>query len=103
FRCDDALKTQTAELYEELGLDLPSAFRLFMKRSLQVRGLPFPVCEEVKRPRAVEEMSAAEFSAMLERGYQQSLRGEGVPADEVFAQLEKKYGSNIYNRCGNCK
>lgn len=92
FRCDTDLKNKTAELYEGLGLDLPSAFRLFMKRSLQVQGLPFPVSMNVPRLRAVEEMSGAEFDAMLEKGYQQSLRGECRPAEEVFSELESKYG-----------
>ena len=31
FRCDSELKEKTTALYESLGLDLPSAFRLFMK------------------------------------------------------------------------
>lgn len=92
FRCDADLKNKTAELYEGLGLDLPSAFRLFMKRSLQVQGLPFPVSMNVTRPRAVEEMSGAEFDVMLEKGYQQAMMGQGRPAEEVFRDLEQKYG-----------
>ena len=30
-----------ADIYEKLGMDLPTAFRMFMKKSKQVRGLPF--------------------------------------------------------------
>ena len=30
-----------ADIYEQLGMDLPTAFRMFMKKSKQVRGLPF--------------------------------------------------------------
>ncbi len=41
FRADKALKQEVAEIYEKLGMDLPTAFRMFMKRSKQVRGLPF--------------------------------------------------------------
>ncbi|MBP5159645.1 MAG: type II toxin-antitoxin system RelB/DinJ family antitoxin [Lachnospiraceae bacterium] len=41
FRADKALKQEVAEIYEELGMDLPTAFRMFMRRSKQVRGLPF--------------------------------------------------------------
>ncbi|MCR5685670.1 MAG: type II toxin-antitoxin system RelB/DinJ family antitoxin, partial [Lachnospiraceae bacterium] len=29
------------DIYEQLGMDLPTAFRMFMKKSKQVRGLPF--------------------------------------------------------------
>jgi DNA-damage-inducible protein J len=41
FRADKALKQEVTEIYEQLGMDLPTAFRMFMKRSKQVRGLPF--------------------------------------------------------------
>lgn len=38
---DKALKQEVSDIYEQLGMDLPTAFRMFMKRSQQVRGLPF--------------------------------------------------------------
>lgn len=41
FRADKALKQEVAEIYETLGMDLPTAFRMFMTRSKMVKGLPF--------------------------------------------------------------
>lgn len=41
FRTDKALKQEVSDIYEQLGMDLPTAFRMFMKKSKQVRGLPF--------------------------------------------------------------
>ena len=41
FRIDDDLKTQAREIYEKLGLDLSTALRIFLKRSVAVRGIPF--------------------------------------------------------------
>ncbi len=41
FRADKALKQEVAEIYEKLGMDLPTAFRMFMAKSKMVRGLPF--------------------------------------------------------------
>ncbi len=41
FRIDDDLKTQATEIYEKLGLDLSTALRIFLKRSVAVRGIPF--------------------------------------------------------------
>ena len=43
FRADKALKQEVTEIYEKLGLDLPTAFRMFMARSKMVKGLPFDV------------------------------------------------------------
>ena len=41
FRIDDELKEQATEIYDKLGLDLSTAMRIFLKRSVAVRGLPF--------------------------------------------------------------
>ena len=41
FRADKSLKQEVTEIYESLGMDLPTAFRMFMKRSILERGLPF--------------------------------------------------------------
>ena len=41
FRADKTLKQEVADIYNQLGMDLPTAFRMFMNKSKQVRGLPF--------------------------------------------------------------
>ena len=41
FRADKALKQEVAEIYEKLGMDLPTAFRMFMVKSKMIKGLPF--------------------------------------------------------------
>jgi DNA-damage-inducible protein J len=41
FRADKSLKQEASEIYESLGMDLPTAFRMFMKRSVMEKGLPF--------------------------------------------------------------
>lgn len=41
FRADKALKREVSEIYESLGMDLPTAFRMFMIRSKIEKGLPF--------------------------------------------------------------
>jgi addiction module antitoxin, relB/dinJ family len=57
FRADKKLKQEVADIYEELGIDLPTAFRMFMKRSKQVRGIPFDLTlpeQSVTRADAIE-------------------------------------------------
>ena len=41
FSADKALKQEVSEIYEKLGMDLPTAFRMFMAKSKMVKGLPF--------------------------------------------------------------
>lgn len=40
-RIDDELKAQASAVFEELGIDLPTAVRMFLKRSVLVNGIPF--------------------------------------------------------------
>ena len=42
-RVDQALKTEAEKLFSDLGLDIPTAVRLFLKQSLINNGLPFAV------------------------------------------------------------
>ena len=41
FQADKELKQEVTEIYEQLGMDLPTAFRMFMAKSKLIRGLPF--------------------------------------------------------------
>lgn len=43
FRADKALKQEVTEIYESLGMDLPTALRMFMNKSRMVKGVPFDV------------------------------------------------------------
>lgn len=43
FRIDDELKTEAAKVYERLGMDLSTAMRIFLKRSVMENGIPFPM------------------------------------------------------------
>ena len=43
FRADKQLKQEVSEIYEALGMDLPTAFRMFMTKSKMVKGIPFDV------------------------------------------------------------
>lgn len=43
FRIDDDLKTEATAIYEKLGIDLSTAVRMFLKRSVMENGIPFPM------------------------------------------------------------
>ena len=40
-RVDEDLKAQAAKIYENLGIDISTAIRIFLKRSVMVGGIPF--------------------------------------------------------------
>lgn len=46
FRTSDELKRQTRHVYDRWGLSLSEAFNLFMRKSVEVGGLPFDLRPE---------------------------------------------------------
>ena len=42
FRSDKTLREDCVAIYEAMGMDLNTAFRMFMERTRMVKGLPFP-------------------------------------------------------------
>lgn len=45
-RVEDNLKEQAMALFERLGLDLPTAIRIFLKKSVAENGVPFELKEK---------------------------------------------------------
>lgn len=63
-RVDKTLKEQTASIYDAIGIDLPTAIRMFFKRSVMVGGLPFDVRIAAMKRNADEDRALAAFDAM---------------------------------------
>ena len=91
FRIDDNLKNSAVDLFSKLGMDLPTAIRIFLTRSVQVRGIPFPmqlpdedasssvVISAMKRmsdtalQNGISEMSLGEINAEIDAVRQEQL------------------------------
>ena len=63
-RVDEQLKEDVTNIYEELGMDLPTAIRIFLKRSVQEKGIPFSmklsdIQRDNKAVSAMQRMSQA--------------------------------------------
>lgn len=59
---DSDLKKASQELYADLGMDLSTAVTIFLKQSLRVQGIPFPVTREI--PNADTIAALKEFDDM---------------------------------------
>jgi len=66
-RVDDELKNQANAIYNELGMDISTAVRMFLKRSVVVGGIPFDTRVNSQAPTvssSVDDMP--NFSMVLE-------------------------------------
>ncbi len=57
---DEKLKSQAEDLFSDLGMDLTTAFTIFVKQSIREQGLPFSVCRDYndETKRIIEEASS---------------------------------------------
>lgn len=59
-RMDNDLKAAAEALYEELGMNLSTAFNIFVRQSLRERGIPFKITEGTPSKETVSAMLEAE-------------------------------------------
>jgi DNA-damage-inducible protein J len=83
-RIDETLRKEASELYSQLGLDLPTAIRMFLTRSVQVRGIPFSMIlpeEDYKATAAVAAMKRMSNDA-------KKAGVSDMTLDEINAEIE---------------
>lgn len=81
FRSDKALREECAAIYEAMGMDLNTAFRMFMERTRMVRGLPFPAVLPS------DKMTRTEAKAAIDRMRQETVDMPEMTLDEINAEI----------------
>lgn len=81
-RMDSDLKAAAEALYEELGMNLSTAFNIFVRQSLRVGGIPFTITTETPNAITVSAMLEAERIANDPNTQKFS------SVDELFAELD---------------
>ena len=82
-RMDSELKAQADALFNELGMNLSTAFNIFVRQSLREGGIPFEVRLEHPNKETIAAMLEAERIAK-----DPSVKGYN-DLDELFAELKK--------------
>ena len=75
-RIDDELKNQATAVYDALGIDLSTAVRMFLKRSVMVNGVPFNMTlpkKDYKVERAVRALQELSNAAIENRTSEMTL------------------------------
>ena len=82
-RMDTELKAQADELFAELGMNLSTAFNIFVRQSLREGGIPFEIRTDRPNKETIAAMLEAENIAKDPnvKGY--------TDLDEMFADLQK--------------
>ena len=88
-RMDSALKTQADKLFSELGMNLSTAFNIFVRQSLREGRIPFDISLNQPNKDTVEAMLEAERIAK-----DTSVKGY-TDLDKLFADLKSWKKLNI--------
>ncbi|MCQ2772700.1 MAG: type II toxin-antitoxin system RelB/DinJ family antitoxin [Bacilli bacterium] len=81
-RIDEDLKIQATMVYEQLGIDLSTAVRMFLKKSVAVNGVPF----ELKNDSSLDKAIAAANSM---RARSEEKHNDEMDLDEINAIIKK--------------
>ena len=82
-RMDTELKAQADELFAELGMNLSTAFNIFVRQSLREGGIPFEIRTDRPNKETIAAMLEAENIAK-----DPNIKGY-TDLDEMFADLKK--------------
>ena len=79
---DEELKAQAEELFADLGLNMTSAFTVFVKQAIREQGIPFVISREVPNAETTEALEE------VRRMKQDSSRGRAyTDVDEMMEEL----------------
>lgn len=82
-RMDESLRADASNVAEQLGLDLPTAIRVFLKKMVAEQAVPFPL--SLPRQRSTAEDG---LSAMAELGRQAVVNGTAdMTLEEIEAEI----------------
>ena len=83
-RVDEDLKNEATSIFEQLGLDLPTAFRIFLKKSIEERGIPFnmKISTEKKNLKQAEKILKKANKEAKKNGLQD------MSLDEINAEIK---------------
>ena len=85
-RVDENLKNEVSDLFERLGMDIPTAVRIFFKRAIIEKGLPFDVNEI---PSTTAQDSSRLMQALYALNEEAHKNGTaGMSEEEIEAEIK---------------
>ncbi len=83
-RVDENLKNEATDIFERLGLDLPTAIRMFLKKSVEESGIPFnlKISSEKKNLKQADKILKKANKEAKKNGIQD------ISLDEINAEIK---------------
>ena len=86
-RVQPEIKRQAEAVLEKIGLPVSVLIDTLYRQIIMTGGVPYSLT--VPNLPTRDNMTDAEFNAMMEKGYHHAMTGEGISADEAFEKIRK--------------
>ncbi len=86
---EPGIKEQAEAIMAQLGVPASVVINMLYKQIIMTKSIPFPISIP-SAPAARDEMDAAAFNAMMERGLHEAKADDSRPASEVFSDLRRE-------------
>lgn len=92
-RVETDIKNEAEGILKQLGIPVSVVINSLYRQIILKRGIPFNMTL-AGEPKALESMNEEELDSMFEHSYAQVMAGQGRPAKDVFADLERNNGGH---------
>ena len=89
-RVEYDVKKEAEDILRNLGVPVSVVINSLYRQIIERNGIPFSLTLP-KVPRTLDTMSDEELNIHLRQGYEEELEGRGIPCDEFFESLKKRY------------
>ena len=90
-RVEPEIKEQAELVLEKLGIPMSNAVSMFLRQVVLHRGIPFDIKLPDNEPLSLGELCREEFDYEIEKALISKMRGETYSADEVEAEMKRKF------------
>lgn len=88
FRVENKVKKDATKLYNDLGLDLNTAIKLFLKKSIKMQKLPFSINDEMEEDLDIKIKAFKELDNM-----NLNIKKDIDYKEELYKGIKAKYES----------
>lgn len=90
FRVEDDLKLEATAIYEKLGIDLSTAIRMFLKRSVMENGIPFSMTLDREYHSGYAMQAVGELNMQAKRNGVSDMSLEDINAEITAYRKERR-------------
>ena len=86
-RIQPEIKEQAEAVLEKIGLPVSVLIDTLYRQIILTGGVPYALT--VPKIKTLDDMTAEQFDAMMQRGYEEAKAGKGYPIDEAFEKINE--------------